>query len=120
MANMGLLALPNAGATKTPAEGDSVVKKVVTAIELFAIPDSDEMGKKANRMPLNEEDQKYIAKCMSKYGEDYTSMFRDIKVNKMQHTEEKLRKMGARFMLLSEVQRLVEVPNKMKNMMDDN
>jgi hypothetical protein len=116
MANMGLLAQPNKGATKTPAEGDSVVKKVVTAIELFEIPDSDEMGKKANKMPLNLEDQKYIAKCMSKYGEDYTSMFRDIKINKMQHTEAKLRKMGARFMLLSDVQRLVEVPNKLKNM----
>jgi hypothetical protein len=109
MANMGLLAQPNAGAIATPAAGESVEKKV-TAVELFEIPDSDEMGKKANKMPLNEEDQKYIVKCMSKYGEDYTSMFRDIKVNKMQHTEQKLRKMGARFMLLSNEQRLVEAP----------
>lgn len=119
MANMGLLAQPNAGATKAPAEGDSEVKKVITAVELFDIPDSDVMGKKTNKMPLSLDDQKYIAKCMSKYGEDYKKMFRDIKVNKMQHTEEKLRKMGARFLLLSEVQRLVEVPNKVKNMVDN-
>ena len=99
-----------------------------SVIELFDIPDSDDLTtkKKSKRLPLNEEEQKYVVKCLKKYGglkktgidtdEDlisrinvndiqYTKMFRDIKVNTMQHTEDKLRKMCSRFLLLDPEQR---------------
>ena len=49
---------------------------------------------------------------MSKHGLAYDRMFRDIKLNYMQHTETQLRKMGARFLLLSDDQRKVPVPEK--------
>jgi hypothetical protein len=122
LANMGLVAEPNQLNRNPPAaghhQGDSdqqhQTKKDVV-IALFDIPDSDQMGgnKKGSkqRLPLNKDEQQYIAKCMAKHGEDYPKMFRDIKLNNMQHTEEKLRKMGARFLLLDPQQRLVDLPN---------
>ena len=107
-------------------------------IQLFDIPDSDELNNKKKRLPLNEEEQKYIVKCLKKYGKNcldsiinkssgttgtatntaqtpfnnntdeinYKKMFRDIKINNMQYTEEKLRKMCTRYILLDPEQRL--------------
>lgn len=73
-------------------------------IELFDVPESDELNnnnnKAATRLPVQEEEQDYIVKCMEKYGTNYRAMFRDVKVNNLQHTEGKLRKLGARFLLL--------------------
>jgi hypothetical protein len=51
---------------------------------------------------------------MAKHGDDFTAMFRDIKVNNMQYTETQLRKMSSRFLLLDDEQRTVEVPQKIK------
>lgn len=41
---------------------------------------------------------------------------RDIKVNDMQHTENHLRKLGARFLLLNERERRVDVPDSVKHL----
>lgn len=89
------------------------------AVEVFDIPESDIIPKKTLSMrmlPVSIEEQKYIARCMERYGDDYVRMARDIKINDMQHTENKLRKLGARFLLLSEDQRRVEVPGAVKNL----
>jgi hypothetical protein len=78
-------------------------------LELFDVPDSDAPTSETS---LTEGRKKNtLVKCMAKWG-PIQSMFRDIKTNKMQHTEVQLRKMGARFLLLSPDQRRVEVPAK--------
>mmetsp|Transcript_10936 Transcript_10936/g.15408 ORF Transcript_10936/g.15408 Transcript_10936/m.15408 type:complete len:178 (+) Transcript_10936:166-699(+) len=92
------------------------------SLELFDVPDSDTMGMNANKknnskkLPLGTNDQIYIAKCMTKHGDDYLAMSRDIKLNNMQHTEHKLKKMGARFLLLNEDQRRCDVPDKVQHL----
>ncbi|VEU38623.1 unnamed protein product [Pseudo-nitzschia multistriata] len=117
LAAIGLVGNPNSDVRNTnPLQKPKAVTDV-SAIELFDIPDSDELAEqKEKRCPINEEDQKYIAKCMSKYGVDYGRAFRDIKINYMQHTENQLRKLGARFLLLSSDQRIVDVPEKVKSL----
>jgi len=129
MANMGLRSLVNneiitsrASSVKRNADGSGAENSKAVAIELFDIPDSDTLiipGKTlAMRMlPVSIEDQKYMRKCLAKYGDDYGRMARDIKVNDMQHTENKVRKMAARFFLLTESQLRVEVPEKVKHLM---
>lgn len=67
-------------------------------------------------MPLTEEEQSYIAKCLAKHGDNYKKMFMDIKTNDMQHTEKQLRKYASRFLLLDPEQRLVEVPEKVEHL----
>ena len=93
----------------------------VNVVELFDIPDSDELRaiKNSKRLPVSVEDQEYIVKCMSKYGTDYSKMFRNVKVNYMQHTEGQLRKLGARFLLLTPDQRKVPVPAKVQALFSD-
>lgn len=85
-----------------------------TVIELYEVPDSDTLEARKKQRPQSAEDQKYIARLLEKHGDDYTAMFRDIKVNKMQHTETQLRKMASRFLLLDEEQRVVDVPDRIK------
>lgn len=99
------------------------------AIELFDIPESDNNLNgtgittlpartfSQKKLPVSVEDQQYIAKCLSKHGDDYQSMMRDIKVNDMQHTSTKLRKMAARFYLLSEDHLRVDIPEKVRHLM---
>lgn len=96
------------------------------AIELFDIPDSDKMnditmlpGKTfaQRKLPVSIEDQKYIRKCLAIHGDDYRAMMRDIKTNDMQHTVPKLKKMAARFYLLTEEQLKVEIPEKVRHLM---
>jgi len=88
------------------------------AIELYDIPDSDTLKqiKNQGKLPVSVENQKYMRECFSKYGDDYKSMSRDIKVNNMQHTENFLRKLGARFLLLNDSQRKVDVPENIKHL----
>lgn len=90
------------------------------AIEVFDIPDSDIIiPSRRERFPLNEDEERYIVDCMSKYGDDYTKIFRDTKVNYLQHTEDKLRKMGARFLLLqSQQRRITDFPDKVKTLIE--
>lgn len=96
------------------------------AIELFDIPESDNMngimmlpGKTfaQRKLPVSVEDQKYIRKCLARHGDDYYAMMRDIKTNDMQYTETKLKKMAARFFLLTRDQVKVEVPEKITHLM---
>jgi nucleolar protein 16 len=81
-------------------------------IELFDVPESDRP--KERQFPLDKDEEEYIARCMSRHGNDYAQMFRDIRTNKMQHTEAKLRKLGARYLLLTPEQRRVDVPDRIK------
>lgn len=90
-------------------------------IDLFDIPDSDQFPNKSSangRLPVSIENQKYIVTLFEKYGGDYTRMARDIKLNNMQHTETQLRKIGARFLLLNENQIRVDIPDRVKEMME--
>lgn len=126
--NLGLLNAPNQSinpqcpdrqkALSTNIVGDEV-NKPCKAIELYDIPDSDTLKKiKAQgRLPISVENQKYMKECFSKHGNDYKSMSRDRKVNNMQHTENVLRKLGARFLLLNESQRKVDIPAKVRHLM---
>lgn len=131
MASMGLQTAVNssidARATIAAANDPGAVEPdEKKAIELFDIPDSDNLndittlpGKTfaQRKLPVSIEDQKYIRKCLAKHGDDYRSMTRDIKTNDMQHTESKLRKMAARFYLLAEDQVKVEIPDKVRHLM---
>lgn len=116
-AAIGLVGNPNSD-MKNINPSNNLKAVTTSVVELFDIPDSDELGQQQKRRPINEEDQKYIAKCMSKYGDDYGRAFRDIKINYMQHTENQLRKLGARFLLLSPDERLVDVPKKVKSLVE--
>jgi hypothetical protein len=121
LANLGLLAKPNQDVQRANDAAQLPTKEDANVIELFDVPDSDELRriKQSTRLPLKAEEQKYIARCMSKHGDDYTKIFRDIKVNNMQHTETQLRKMGSRFLLLSDEQRRVDVPEKVKALVQE-
>eukprot|EP00527_Entomoneis_sp_CCMP2396_P004975 CAMPEP_0198145984 /NCGR_PEP_ID=MMETSP1443-20131203/26677_1 /TAXON_ID=186043 /ORGANISM="Entomoneis sp., Strain CCMP2396" /LENGTH=121 /DNA_ID=CAMNT_0043809773 /DNA_START=186 /DNA_END=551 /DNA_ORIENTATION=+ len=112
---MGLSALPNdlnnARKSTTPLN-----QTESTVVELFDIPESDKPSRRS-KFPLDADDEKYIAKCMTKWGDDYSRMFRDIKTNNMQHTETQLRKMGSRFLLLAASQRRLPVPEKVMDLL---
>lgn len=91
---------------------ETTAPKKSHVVELFDVPDSDRPSRKT-RFPLTQDEEEYIAKCMAKHGDNYKAMFRDIKTNNMQHTEDQLRKMGSRFLLLNEEQRRVPVPSRL-------
>ena len=112
------MARPNGERNPVSNETNGEADSTPSVIELFDIPESDAPSLR-NRFPLEEEEERYIAKCMAKYGDDYKSMFRDTKVNVMQHTEQKLRKMGARYLLLSSEQRRVDVPENVRELLPD-
>ncbi len=125
--NLGLLNSPNQSITNSqdlnqhqqPLPSSTSDNQPCKAIELYDIPDSDTLRKIKNqgKLPVSVENQKYMVACFSKYGDDYKSMSRDIKVNNMQHTEHHLRKLGARFLLLNASQRKVDIPEKVRDMM---
>jgi Ribosome biogenesis protein Nop16 len=84
-------------------------------IKLFDVPPSDKPSSRSQH-PLSKKEEEYIVKCMEKYGDDYVRMFRDIKTNDMQHTEERLRTWGSRYILLTPEQRHCEIPEKVKHL----
>jgi hypothetical protein len=112
--DMGLIAQPNqlAGGGKKGAPEKPEV------IEVFDVPESDTPSRR-QRFPLHREEEAYMVRCMTKHGDNYTKMFRDTKTNDMQHTEEKLRKWGARYLLLTSEQRRLPVPDKLKALLPD-
>ena len=114
LASMGLCAKPN--------DLHASKKKYnlpTNVIELFDVPESDDLTSKPKRvMPLGEAQQTYIAKCLEKHGENYRQMFMDIKVNDMHHTESQLRKLASRFFLLDSSQRAVCVPQKVEHLLN--
>ncbi len=140
MANMGLQSEVNSAIDCRAAFALSHVGVVSErkAIELFDIPESDIMmriddnnndtgnnnittlpGKTfaQRKLPVSIEEQKYIHKCLEVHGNDYKSMMRDIKTNDMQHTDVKLKKMAARFYLLTKDQLRVDIPEKVSHLM---
>jgi len=128
MTNMGLQAFPNQTIQTQPSVPQILSHKSTNkstntntkAIELFDIPESDIIPKqtKALRMlPVSITDQKYMIRLLIKYEQDYLQMARDIKLNNMQYTPSQLKKMGARFCLLTKEQRRVEIPEHVLNYM---
>lgn len=142
MANMGLQSEVNSAIDCRAAFALSHVGVVGErkAIELFDIPESDTMmrtdGNNDNgggggniitmlpgktfaqrKLPVSIEEQKYIHKCLEVHGNDYKGMMRDIKTNDMQHTDVKLKKMAARFYLLTKDQLRVDIPEKVSHLM---
>ena len=138
MANMGLQSEVNSAIDCRAAFALSHVGVVSErkAIELFDIPESDIMMRIDNnndtgnnittlpgktfaqrKLPVSIEEQKYIHKCLEVHGNDYKSMMRDIKTNDMQHTDVKLKKMAARFYLLTKDQLRVDIPEKVSHLM---
>jgi hypothetical protein len=88
------------------------------AVELYDIPDSDNIPKSTLRMlPVSIENQGYMVKLFAKYGSNYKKMSMDIKLTNMQHMETQLQKIGARFLLLNENQLRVELPDSVKELM---
>jgi hypothetical protein len=122
LATLGLCSLPNTKVNNRGiiSEESSSTNASCKAIELYDIPESDVIPKKTRSqimLPVSIENQQYMAKCFEKYGDDYAKMSKDIKVNNMQHTENQLKKLGARFLLLTESQLRVDVPETIKHLM---
>ena len=118
LTSMGLLALPNNDIYNSNQSSTPIQKRTEsTIIELFDIPESDNKPRYKSLYPLSEDDEIYMAKCMTKYVNDYSSMFRDIKINNMQYTENQLRKMGSRYILLTSTQRRVPIPECIQHLM---
>jgi hypothetical protein len=90
-------------------------------VELFTIPKPDDLSQSQKRSrrhcPLKLEEEQYMAKCLQKYGDDYPSMFRDITINDYQYTEDKLRKLGTRFLSLDPERRRVSVPENVQHLL---
>ena len=114
LANMGLAsdlngAHPNEATTIITDDDTTANNTKPNMIELFDVPDSDALNTKTRRLPLSEDEQAYILKALAKYESKtfdtsdalYKKIFRDVHVNPLQHTAEKLSKMGARFFLLT-------------------
>lgn len=98
--------IDSAGAT-----GKSIV------LEIFDVPESDHVRGRQGRYPLKEEEEAYIARCMEKHGDNYRAMFWDTKTNYLQHTETFLRKLGARYLLLTPEQRRSAIPENIRDLL---
>lgn len=99
---IGLMANPNSHAEMKSSIAGSEAHDL-DADKLFHVPDSDFLSERNHRRPENymsEEEQKYLRKLVAKHGEDYQAMERDIKVNDMQWTKNKLTRRCARMALL--------------------
>ncbi|CAI5718172.1 unnamed protein product [Peronospora destructor] len=101
---LDLEANPNAYATlRESIEGADGTLETADEARLFEMPDSDFLGDRNPKRMANyvsEEEAKYLRKLITKHGNDYTKMGRDIKTNNMQWTEQKLRRRCARLALL--------------------
>lgn len=97
---------------KNSSSSDTAAKGEV--LEMFKIPQTDDLTKLATnprRTPLSEEKQKYIAKLMARYGDDFDAMGRDTKLNAQQLTAAKLEKMTSKFLALDQKHRAVPIPS---------
>lgn len=114
---MGLKSNINAEVNSRGIEEATKSNKVEapSAIELFDVP-IDRVKREA---PITKEFQKYMAKCFDRYGDDYESMFRDIKLNNMQHTSTVLMKMGKKFLSMKDEEREVDVPENVKHLVSN-
>ena len=116
LANLGLDPDPNNSRKKrgiVGADGEQLIQnKVATAFMGFAtIPQSSQFqDKNVKRRIMSEIDQVYIKNLMTKYGDNYKAMERDIKLNYNQLTEQKCKTMSEKFLNLDGEQRLVAYP----------
>ncbi|RLN47115.1 hypothetical protein BBJ28_00017047 [Nothophytophthora sp. Chile5] len=101
---LGLQANPNGHAElRQSLQGAEGSLAASDEARLFAVPDSDFLGERNPKRAANyvsAEEAKYLRALLAKHGEDYKKMERDIKVNNMQWTEQKLRRRCARLALL--------------------
>ena len=121
--NLGLVTLPNAGLNSRGRD-----EYAITTAYYGQTDDSDTNNNKfvdlygtrkeetSPNLPMTIEDQKYMSRCFSKYGVDYTKMLRDVTVNDMQHTEYKVQKVGGKCIGLAEERRRVDVSDSIKNL----
>ena len=88
--NMSALGLVSQVNGEVAQRGNAIPASSASAVELFDIPESDNVipkkTKSLSMLPVSVEDQKYIVKLMERYGDDYERMARDIKRNNMQHS----------------------------------
>ena len=118
--------LQNVGLSDDPnihAENDNNNNNKKNAIEILEIPAADtiELGpSRRQQFPLNKQEEKYIVHCMEKYGTNYIKMFRDTKINYLQHTCDKLEAMGTKFLELQPHQRSIqELPDKVQKLINN-
>ncbi|KAL6968515.1 hypothetical protein U1Q18_034319 [Sarracenia purpurea var. burkii] len=64
-------------------------------------------GKNAPLQPLTRMQRVHIGKLVEKYGDDYQSMFMDIKLNKMQHSVGTLEKLCKRYQMYKDTNPLI-------------
>jgi nucleolar protein 16 len=74
------------------------------------LPESDNfVEKNPKRRQMSEHDQEYVVKCIRKHGENYKAMERDIITNDQQYTEDKMKKLCARYLALGNRDKLVKL-----------
>ncbi|KAL3648024.1 hypothetical protein CASFOL_008992 [Castilleja foliolosa] len=71
-------------------------------------------GKQAPLQPLTTIQRVHISRLVEKYGDDYKSMFMDIKLNKMQHSVATLEKLCKRYHMYKDKNPLLVGPWKKK------
>ncbi|OQS02070.1 hypothetical protein THRCLA_05531 [Thraustotheca clavata] len=84
----------------------SCTDEVIDPEELFDVPDSDILNLNNERNPkkmdnhMSEMEMQYLRPLVAKYGDDFTAMARDIKINNEQWTAAKLKRRCARMKLI--------------------
>jgi hypothetical protein len=114
LANMGLKTNMNDDITAARRVKSDDIAKKGASLELFDIPSDGSAIKGHTKrdvlLPVSVDDQQYIVKLLSKHKLNYMKMFRDTKLNNMQHTAVKLERMADKFFDLTEAQRVVDTP----------
>lgn len=117
LASFGLLSDPNSSLSNTNGVGRKHVKPTdgtqhhsAAFLGMCIVPrEGRDHGKEHNPKlkTLAETDQKYASALIAKYGDNYSKMFKDTKLNFMQLTEQKLTKLCEKFNALESDERLV-------------
>ncbi|CAM9119267.1 unnamed protein product [Ectocarpus sp. 12 AP-2014] len=124
MAKMGLrqsanrdIRAPARRAAASAAPGGKIVESCEVS-RLFDVADTADLkviDRNYGRRPMSDEDQRYMAKLLSKHGFDHEAMARDIKVNYNQLTLGQLGRMCDTLLSLDEEQRVVALPERVAN-----
>ncbi|CBN75225.1 conserved unknown protein [Ectocarpus siliculosus] len=124
MAKMGLrqsanrdIRAPARRAAASAAPGGKIVESCEVS-RLFDVADTADLkviDRNYGRRPMSDEDQRYMAKLLTKHGLDHEAMTRDIKVNYNQLTLGQLRRMCDTLLSLGEEQRVVTLPERVAN-----
>ncbi|CAB9519628.1 expressed unknown protein [Seminavis robusta] len=100
LAQMGLnVSFNNIHNNNNNSTSTSTTTTTPNMIELFDVPTI--ISNETKRLPLQPDEQEYILRGITKYGtHNYKALFRDVKLNVLQHTQQKLETMGTRFLAL--------------------